>query len=378
MPQFMARAPVLLLTFVILIPQIAAQSTNTTDAECRVPGDPDILGLGVRLGLYFQLLSTFLLALPRYEEARDAFIPTIFFFTGFMTAVLYSVATQSPPPGAVIACTWYPILFFVGFFCVNYTHDSEIHTGARSVWAFILWMATGVLNLWFWFHGVHLVNEKQCMEPRVFLFANLGALGGVRIVFAFIAVFFVSGPVGMFLYSWFFENPDKKAKKVVGDVEARSEVEMGQIARAERLDASSWVDVTPSASNPTLSDFQATDGTQNTSHDEKSEGEDPQQPLVESAPALEHTAEGTAETAEAHDLKMRTLYGSVTILTFYIIASELQLKWNHLDGINSVNTTGQIIPLTLGVMSLVRSIWLLKYSKPSAERTEDIAASQIS
>jgi hypothetical protein len=372
MPQFMTR-PTALLIALLLIPHVAGQSTNATEAECRVPGDPDILGLGVRLGLYFQLFSTFLLALPRYEEARDAFVPTIFFLTGFMTAVLYSVATQSPPPGSVIACTWYPILFFIAFFCVDYTHDPKIHTGARSIWAFVLWTASGALNVWFWFHGVHLQNEAQCMEPRVFLFANLGALGGVRIFFAFFAVLFVSWFWGLCVYSFIFDNPEK-AKKVVDDVEASSERGEGQIEKP----TTSWVEVTPTASNttvPSVPTTQAPDATQNTVNEEKSEGE--QQPLVESA-QREPAAEEPTETAEAHELKMRTLYGSIVILAFYIIASELQLKWNHLDGINSVNTTGQIIPLTLGVLSLVRSIWLLKYSKPRGERTEDVAESQTS
>ena len=44
-------------------------------------------------------------------------------------------------------------------------------------------------------------------------------------------------------------------------------------------------------------------------------------------------------------------------MVIYIIA---QFKWNYLDGINSINTTGQIIPLGLGTLSLGRSVWLLK------------------
>jgi hypothetical protein len=48
------------------------------------------------------------------------------------------------------------------------------------------------------------------------------------------------------------------------------------------------------------------------------------------------------------------------VLIFYIVASELQLKWNHLDGINSLNTTGQIIPLVIGTLSLLRTIFLLR------------------
>jgi len=47
-------------------------------------------------------------------------------------------------------------------------------------------------------------------------------------------------------------------------------------------------------------------------------------------------------------------------LVFYIVASELQLGWNNLDGINSLNTTGQIIPLVIGTLSLLRTLFLLK------------------
>ena len=50
------------------------------------------------------------------------------------------------------------------------------------------------------------------------------------------------------------------------------------------------------------------------------------------------------------------------------------MRWNHLDGINSVNTTGQIIPLALGSLSLFRSIYLLKdanWSRLTKEKVEE-------
>lgn len=44
------------------------------------------------------------------------------------------------------------------------------------------------------------------------------------------------------------------------------------------------------------------------------------------------------------------------------MASELQLSWNHLDGINGVdivNKGGQIIPLAIGALSLLRAFYIL-------------------
>jgi hypothetical protein len=52
--------------------------------------------------------------------------------------------------------------------------------------------------------------------------------------------------------------------------------------------------------------------------------------------------------------------GGFTVLGFYLTAAELQLKWNNLDGINSVSTTGQIIPLGIGSLSLLRTLYLLR------------------
>src|ERR1700755_1643983 len=60
--------------------------------DCRVPADPDVLGLGVRLGLYFQTASAVLISLVRPEEAKGSWLPTALFFSAFFIAVLYSVA----------------------------------------------------------------------------------------------------------------------------------------------------------------------------------------------------------------------------------------------------------------------------------------------
>jgi hypothetical protein len=56
--------------------------------------------------------------------------------------------------------------------------------------------------------------------------------------------------------------------------------------------------------------------------------------------------------------KSMAIWG-LSYVAFYIVASELQLQWNHLDDINSIQTTGQIIPLMIGTMFLFRCMWLL-------------------
>jgi hypothetical protein len=48
---------------------------------------------------------------------------------------------------------------------------------------------------------------------------------------------------------------------------------------------------------------------------------------------------------------------AVSYLGFVILAFELQFRWNHVDGINSLSSAGQIIPLTIGTMSLIQAIF---------------------
>jgi len=369
----MHRITIPFLAVALFTSTITGQSTN--DTECRVQADPDTLGIGVRLGLYFQLFSTLFVALSRHNEARDAFVPTVFFFTGFIIAVLYSIATQSLPPGAIIACTWYPILLWVALFCVDFSSDTEIHAGGRFFWAIVLWGVTGVLNIWFWFHGVHLKHEGQCMEPRVFLFANLGALGSVRIFFAFCSVLFVAGLLGTIGYYWIKEwnTPEDN----VEDVEGNHDVEEGTTDTARTLSKSSAMELTPTpsgtphfpsaTSNPPdtieLADVKV----------ETSVAKSLEEHLIQSAVIADST---TPQEEVLYELKMNTFYGSITILTFYVIASELQLRWNHLDGINKVASTGQIIPLTLGSLALLRSIYLLKYFKKGGKKREEQTGAQ--
>jgi hypothetical protein len=76
--------------------------------------------------------------------------------------------------------------------------------------------------------------------------------------------------------------------------------------------------------------------------------------IVTSRPESTQASEGP----DAYDWNIAL--ASRILLVLYIVPSELQLWWNHLDGIYSVNTTGQIIPLSLGSLSLFRALYLLK------------------
>ena len=44
-------------------------------------------------------------------------------------------------------------------------------------------------------------------------------------------------------------------------------------------------------------------------------------------------------------------------LVFFIISTELVIRWNHIRGVNSIQSTGQILPIVVGGGSLIRVMW---------------------
>lgn len=387
------RFPQLVVISFCLLGAALAQSTE----ECRVPGDPDILGLGTRLGLYFQVLSSLLIGISRPEESADSVLPTGLFLTGFLVAVIYSTALNDFPPGATISCTWYPVLVLIAMIPTNFGSPADPGKSyRRSMLSTILYLTSGCLNSWFWFKGLDAVNPHQCMTPRVFFFANLSAYGRSRTLFkifclAFIIILTLSFGVGLILGA-----RSAQSEQNAGD--EQENIELGAMTPPAGNVKSLTPEVRavePSTTEPSASillpasqappvPFSAALGSTELLNLPETSPAPSAAPLInDEAPS--NTVTGTPDNAnlesstllaaqpessqpiESNDGKRdmmpqiwKLVRSGLFWMVIYIIASELQLKWNHLDGINSVNTTGQIIPLALGTLSLGRSIWLLK------------------
>jgi hypothetical protein len=70
---------------------------------CRIPADPDILGLGVRLGLYFQLLSSCIVAIVRPSEGVGSLTVSNILFSGIFIAVAHSTLNNDMPASVVLS-----------------------------------------------------------------------------------------------------------------------------------------------------------------------------------------------------------------------------------------------------------------------------------
>jgi len=80
------------------------------------------------------------------------------------------------------------VLLLVPIVGLAISTDESVHLSYLTVSFIALrWTASNGLNIWFWYHGIDIPNALQCMEPRVFMYANLGAYGNVRTAFKFFA-----------------------------------------------------------------------------------------------------------------------------------------------------------------------------------------------
>lgn len=355
-----------MLSFGILLLSLAclinAQSTNT---QCRVPADPDTLGLGVRLGLYFQTISNIIISVVRHEEVEDSFLTTIFFFTSFIAAVIFSVAFNNFAPGAIIACTWYPLLLASGLFYFEFRGKGDPKVWSRSMLPLCIFLSSLCVNIWFWFKGVNVEHPDQCMEPRVFLFANLPARGNVKILFAIVSVLMIVALLAIFVLSFLYV--------LFSLIYSTSHALSGTVPEGQSVEAqlhhrhSMPVNVNP-ALKPTLPSRNVSKTWPlNEPKPMSTEADFITELRVPITPQQHEHANQTVEQPTApnqladYGTDISEAVAGFYILIIYITASELQLKWNHLDGIYTISSTGQIIPLGFGVLALVRSIWLLRY-----------------
>jgi len=123
--------------------------TNASNEEnCAVPTDADVLGLGIRLGLYLQLSSNLLLYNVRRSEVIGFVTVSNMLLTGFFIAIIYSVVQDPFPPGALISVLWLQYLDVGVLWPILMSTDIVI-----SVWTYAVCVlrADGATVIYLWF-----------------------------------------------------------------------------------------------------------------------------------------------------------------------------------------------------------------------------------
>jgi hypothetical protein len=173
------------------------QSLHLRDTACGIPGNPDIYGLGIRIGLYLLWVATIFTYECLQDEISNAIDTNLIFFFSISIAT-FVLSSQSPKPYAEEIYILL-ILFFGGFWSLAFPSKF----GSFSIFGLnvrlYLCAAMASYAVWFWFDGMDSFRQQPC-GSQAFLFAKVALFGRARIFFKIASVISLVVPAGYMLF----------------------------------------------------------------------------------------------------------------------------------------------------------------------------------
>jgi hypothetical protein len=342
----------------------AVPSSPITNSTCTgVYADPDIIGLGVRLGLYLQLFSNILVVYKSPDEAVNSIVQTNMFMTAVFVAIMYSVAQGRATPGELIVFMWLTALELCPYAAIvlilkemdkrdpvvrifDKRDRVELNFWTRHMIT-LRAAAFTAFYVWFWFHGLTIPNPLQCREPRVFFFANLGAYGNIRTVFKVIAIFGAIAALATIIrvvYAIPREIAERIQRGIQRGIQRWTKINEQRPLAAEQTSQSFL--------------FARMRRLYNSSADFRRE----MIKLYTQFQGIPHNlvdfAKDNVKYLPAKQFIARAGAASLTLVSV-VTAMELEIKWNDFKNLYDLSQSGQIIPLTIGACAFVRAVLLL-------------------
>lgn len=277
------------------------QNSPQVHGGCGFIGNPDIYGLGVRLGIYSQWLSA-LLSNHLLSNSREDIHSAYFFFS-----LALGIATVVITVNRERSCVFFAEIFvlvslvFGGYFSVHLFPITTLPQQrdwysipwrrGRLVILALVYGAMMLFNCWFWFAGRSTGFESTPCGSAIFLFAKFSGSNikhGVRFYQGFSVAMAVYYPFGAF---YLLQN------------------------------------------DPGL--LNGSNGTSTPSHSVKPIG-----------------GPGFRMICSIHFLIV-----SLICFVLAVLAIEMTLAWNCVSGVTSLNSGGQLIPLVIGVGGLAQVVW---------------------
>jgi hypothetical protein len=180
------------------LPQQQA-ALHLRDTACGIPGNPDIYGLGIRLGLYMLWTATIFTYEFLEDEVSSAIDTNVIFFFSIGVAT-FVISTESPKPDAeeiyILLC-----MFFGGFWSLAFPSKANSFSLFGLSIRMYLMAGMAAYALWFWFRGMDKFRQQPC-GSQVFLFAKVALFGHARTFFKIASVLNFLAPA---LYLFFME-----------------------------------------------------------------------------------------------------------------------------------------------------------------------------
>ena len=327
----------LLLSLLFLIVEAAPQATPTNPSltaaaqpstptqQCGFAGDDNTYGLGIRIGLYLQWFTSSIAYNFVPEEAVNMRgVNTCFQLANFAGLLYITIMNgNGQPSGQLFAVeVWIVLIFCLGGVCSGRSYETDESNENQTNFAGYKASALGGLiqialvatmtfyAVWFVYIGMDHMAATPCSR-FAFFFAKV-----VRAVSLLCPVMGAHLRITQDLFHWF-----RTFVKVAVTISAVTVgltifVLIGQFFLCLH-------------SNTLYQTF-----------------------------ATCFTAElGPPENPEMPNSRPTTRLGSISLsfsLVFFIVSTELIIKWNHISGVNKLGSTGQLLPFIAALASLIR------------------------
>ncbi|KAK0746917.1 hypothetical protein B0T18DRAFT_326773 [Schizothecium vesticola] len=124
---------------------------------CAIVGVADLYGLGIRLGFYFQWLSTLLVTIFRQEEEALYRVVNLIFQLAVMTCLVFLTASDSIHASEVVISVW----LLMGALS-SLTGDGIVFLGtAAGTVRILFYAALSAYSTWFWFVGLDRLSATS-------------------------------------------------------------------------------------------------------------------------------------------------------------------------------------------------------------------------
>lgn len=304
--------------------------------ECGFEGNNDAYGIGIRLAMYIQWITCLLISCFFKAGASSVIVITNCFQLSMIIALLYLTIQQGSDLQVSEAYLMLTIcaggVTTSGIIDVRLLHrfdrkDAEAYTAALgSAVQFFVQLVVLAYAIWLLFTGMDSMQHPPCSTSG-FFFARVNLYHWVRTVFK---VIFVSGILGLLIVPSF----------QIVDAHSRSRP---ATPVSPTLPDSATVSEADLNRNPNLSTI-----------------------------SLSSSDMSYATALKASTTKWFGFVQGVTRLGMFILAVELIIKWNHIQGVNKMGSTGQILPFVVAVGGLMSATCQFLLQTVSVEASTDV------
>ncbi|KAH0610067.1 uncharacterized protein H6S33_012613 [Morchella sextelata] len=300
--------------------QRQAQASSPVDNECGFSGDDNTYGLGIRIGVYLQWVTSAVAYGFLPTEAQSVRGVNNCFQAAMFAGLLFITITKGSDLYAVEA--YMMLIFCMGGVCSgDAKEDGGIFKAKKFAYhkasniggliRFVLSTGFCVYGLWFFFTGMDHMKHPGC-STWAYFFAKVNLYTWLRTFMK--AVFVLMGIIHSMVIFWPIAH-----KLCCFPTSHNEEIDLAVASFGQS-------EIEP----------------ENTSRSKAEKG-------------LESTS-------------MVILSGS---LISFMLTVELMIRWNHILGVNELGSTGQLLPLIMAIGSFIRVLHLLRKEGKSTGRSMD-------